>query len=250
MNDEWTVTDILEEAKRKYNLEDVSHEKTQLANGQTIDDTNSLDSTYKRRITRALNNKGYGQKNGRKYKVNSAVARDLIDKDLKKYFIQHSKDNSGYKQDAELQKQVKNKIDNEINHYGLVTNNPNTPDYYNDALSENTLEKVISTISDDEYNPIPRLKATLNSDDTELGTILDNLESEIKNVKQEFIFRVLLTNNYKSKFKQKKFISDYIYLYTHLVDYAHGDPKPELGYTNYKKKLDDPLKYYFEDDKS
>ena len=118
----------------------------------------------------------------------------------------------------------------------------NEPEGYNDAPSQKSLDEVLDSIKDTDYDPISKLNAICNSEDIELGNQIFYLEKKLNELKQNYIFHALLQLN-NEHFNQVQFIKDYFERDNYLDD-SSMISKPKYGYSKYDIKLKDPINSY------
>lgn len=223
----YKVKDILNLANKKYTLYfDKDTYETQV-------------NTYTRRIRKALKEHGYKKPFNN---IEEADAFYLIDHELKNYFIDNSAIPDILKRD---EKKAAEAEDQEMRIINQFKNNE--PEGYNDAPSQKSLDEVLDSIKDTDYDPISKLKAICNSEDTELGGQIDYLEKKLNELKQNYIFHALLQLN-NERFNQVQFIKDY-FERNNYIDDRSMIYKPKYGYSKYDIKLKDPINSYIEKNK-
>lgn len=220
----YKVKDILNLANKKYTLYfDKDTYETQV-------------NTYTRRIRKALKEHGYKKPFNN---IEEADAFYLIDHELKEYFIDNSAIPDILKRD---EKKASEAEDQEIRILNQYKNNE--PVGYNDAPSQKSLDEVLNSIKDTDYDPISKLRAICNSEDTELSGQIDYLEKKLNELKQNYIFHALLQMN-GEYFNQAKYINDYFERNKYLDDRSIIY-KPMYGYSKYDIKLKNPINSYIE----
>lgn len=218
----YKVKDILNLANKKYTLYfDKDMYETQV-------------NTYTRRIRKALKEHGYEKPFNN---IKESDAFYLIDHELKNYFINNSAMSDLLKKD---EKKAAEAEDQEMRIINQFKNNE--PEGYNDAASQKSLDEVLDSIKDTDYDPISKLRAICNSEDTEFSNQIDYLEKELNEFKQNYIFYALLQMTDKH-FNQVQFIKDYFERDKYLDDRGMIY-KPMYGYSKYDEKLNDPIKSY------
>lgn len=221
----YKVKDILNLANKKYTLYfDKDTYETQV-------------NTYTRRIRKALKEHGYKKPFNN---IEEADAFYLIDHELKNYFIDNSTRPDLLKRDEKLAVEAE---DREMRINNQYKNNEPLGD--NDAYSQKSLDEVLDSIKDTDYDPISKLKDICNSGDDEFGNKIDYLKKELNELKQNYIFHALLQLN-NEHFNQVQFIKDYFALDNYL-DYRGMIPM--YGYSKYYLKLKDPINSYIEKNK-
>lgn len=218
----YKVIDILNLANKKYTLYFSKEDK-----GTQI-------NTYTKRIRKCLKNKGYEKP------FNDIKASDvyyIVDYELKDYFIKNSI-MPDYLQKDDLLAQEAN--DREVRMLTQYKNNQNIG--YVDAKSQKSLDEVLNSIKDSDYDPIKKLRDVCNSEDVDLWNELDFIEKNLEKFKQNYIFYALLKQNHEH-FDQAQYIKDFFERDKYIDDRGMVEV-PKYGYSKYNDKLNEPFRNY------